>query len=226
MSRDLPEHPNLDHLKHQAKRLLRELQRHNPGSKLADAQHALAREYGFASWPKLKAHVESLGPPADPAGALTAGPARTNDFARYTPKARQALFFSRYEASQVGSTSIAPEHLLLGLIRAGQGLTSRIFERTQLSLEQARAEMADAATVREKLPVSAHIPFGGEIRQIFRHAAEEADRLQHRDIGIVHLLLGILRNEGSVATFFLKDNGMNLDTVRGDIVSLLNEEPM
>jgi len=60
MSRNLPPHPNLEHLKKQAKDLLHELKQENPALKLADAQHAIAREYGFASWPKLKAHVESL----------------------------------------------------------------------------------------------------------------------------------------------------------------------
>jgi glyoxalase superfamily protein len=60
MSRYLPPHPHLDHLKKQAKELLHELRLQNPALKLADAQHAIAREYGFASWPKLKSHVESL----------------------------------------------------------------------------------------------------------------------------------------------------------------------
>jgi hypothetical protein len=60
MSRNLPPHPNLEHLKKQAKDLLHDLQQQNPDSKLADAQFAIAREYGFASWPKLKAYVESL----------------------------------------------------------------------------------------------------------------------------------------------------------------------
>jgi hypothetical protein len=60
MSRSLPPHPNLEHLKKQAKDLLHDLQQRDPALKLADAQHALAREYGFASWPKLKVYVESL----------------------------------------------------------------------------------------------------------------------------------------------------------------------
>ena len=60
MARNLPPHPNLEHLKKQAKDLLHHLQQQNPNAKLADAQFALAREYGFASWPKLKSHVESL----------------------------------------------------------------------------------------------------------------------------------------------------------------------
>jgi hypothetical protein len=243
MSRALPVHANLDHLKNQAKDLLRELQRQNVGTKLADAQHAIARDYGFASWPKLKAHVESLARQADPAGALVAGPSQGANagggggvaanvidgpppnygFERYTPRARQALFFSRYEASQAGSASIEPEHVLLGLIRAGQGLTSRIFERAHLSLEQARPGVA---VVGEKLSSSVEIPFGGETKQILRYATEEADRLLHRDIGIAHLLLGILRDERSAATSILREKGMHLHSVRDDIVHLLNEEPI
>ncbi len=66
MSRQLPEKPNLEHLKKQAKELLRTL----PQGKLADAQHALANEYGFATWAKLKSHVEALG--LTPAEALKA----------------------------------------------------------------------------------------------------------------------------------------------------------
>src|ERR1700729_3399991 len=57
MSRQLPEQPNLQHLKKQAKELLRSMRQ----GKLADAQHAIAKEYGFATWAKLKLHVESLG---------------------------------------------------------------------------------------------------------------------------------------------------------------------
>ena len=66
MSRQLPSRPNLDHLKKQAKDLLADIQNGNPGWKLADAQHAIANGYGFASWPKLKAHVESLTSRTDP----------------------------------------------------------------------------------------------------------------------------------------------------------------
>ena len=59
MSRDLPARPNLDHLRKQAKQLLQKMKLQDPDAQLADAQHALAREYGFASWPRLKAHVEA-----------------------------------------------------------------------------------------------------------------------------------------------------------------------
>src|SRR5260370_12467868 len=88
MSRDLPAKPNLEHLKKQAKELLHDFQQGAPDvierfrsitslsapatAKLADAQHVLARDYGFASWPKLKEHVESLVRVLAPAEQLSA----------------------------------------------------------------------------------------------------------------------------------------------------------
>src|SRR5262245_41428644 len=60
MSQQLPAHPNLDHLKKQAKDVLRVFRRQNPRWKLADAQHAIARGYGFVNWPSLKTHVEKI----------------------------------------------------------------------------------------------------------------------------------------------------------------------
>jgi hypothetical protein len=69
MSRQLPPHPSLEHLRKQAKELLEQSQQRDPTLRLADAQFALARAYGFASWPKLKAYVESVArPPSRPAG--------------------------------------------------------------------------------------------------------------------------------------------------------------
>jgi len=60
VSRNLPDRPNLEFLKKEAKDRLDQLRRTDPSAQLADAQHALSGEYGFASWPKLKAHVESI----------------------------------------------------------------------------------------------------------------------------------------------------------------------
>jgi hypothetical protein len=65
MSRELPARPNLDFLKNEAKDRLGDLRRTDPRAQLSDAQFVLANDYGFASWPKLKAHVESLAAAAD-----------------------------------------------------------------------------------------------------------------------------------------------------------------
>ena len=132
-------------------------------------------------------------------------------FERYTERARRVLFFARYEASQLGSISIETEHLLLGLIREGKGLTSRIFARSRLSLENIRKEIEGRTVFREKVSTSVEIPFSAETKRVLQFAAEEADRLLHNYIGTEHLLLGILREERSVAVVdSLSEKGMRL----------------
>jgi ATP-dependent Clp protease ATP-binding subunit ClpC len=145
-------------------------------------------------------------------------------FERYTERARRVLFFARYEASQLGSVSIETEHLLLGLIREGKGLPSRIFARSHLSLESVRKEIEGRTVFRDKVSTSVEIPFSGETKRVLQYAAEEADRLLHNYIGTEHLLLGILREERSVAASILLEKGMRLSTVREDVVHLLNEK--
>ncbi|HWB16586.1 MAG TPA: ATP-dependent Clp protease ATP-binding subunit, partial [Vicinamibacterales bacterium] len=126
--------------------------------------------------------------------------------------------------TQLGSTSIETEHLLLGLIREGKGLTSRIFARSHLSLESIRKEIEGRTVFREKVSTSVDIPFSAETKRVLQYAAEEADRLLHTYIGTEHLLLGILREERSVAASILYEKGMRLASVREDIVQLLNEK--
>jgi hypothetical protein len=89
MSRQLPSRPNFEHLRKQAKVLFAELRRTNAATQLSDAQHALARDYGFDSWPRLKAHVESLVPISPFVGIWQADVARSqrhaaNQFQRAT----------------------------------------------------------------------------------------------------------------------------------------------
>ncbi len=145
-------------------------------------------------------------------------------FERYTERARRVLFFARYEATQLGSTSIETEHLLLGLIREGKGLTSRIFARSHLSLESIRKDIEGRTVFREKVSTSVEIPFSAETKRVLQYSAEEADRLLHTYIGTEHLLLGLLREEPFVASALLREKGMRLANVRDDIVQLLNEK--
>ena len=144
-------------------------------------------------------------------------------FERYTERARRVLFFARYEASQLGSVSIETDHLLLGLIREGKGVTSRIFAMAHLSLEQIRKEIEDRSVFHEKVHVSVEIPFTDEMKRVLLAAQAEADRLQHRDIATEHLLLGILHEAQSVAGAMLIGKGLRLDAVRRDVVRLVNE---
>lgn len=228
MSHDLPPVPNLAHLRKQAKALLRELQQRKPATKLSEAQHLVARQYGFASWAKLKAHVASLPPssPLSPAqdlvrsglGALRHDEASpTRMFDRYTEAARRVLFFARYEAARLGSPEIEPEHVLLGLVRDNTGLPSRIFARSHLSLERARDEVRMRASRRLELPTSRQIPLSLDARQVLRATAEEADGLRHAEMGAEHMLLGLLRQETSRAGAILVEHGVQLEAVRDEV---------
>jgi ATP-dependent Clp protease ATP-binding subunit ClpC len=144
-------------------------------------------------------------------------------FERYTERARRVLFFSRYEASQLGSLAIETEHVLLGLVREGKGLTSRIFERAAVSLPSIRREIEAASVSREKTSTSVEMPFTAATKRILHGAAQEADSLRHTYIGTEHLLLGILREERCVAAQILIRKGLRINIVRDDIVSMLNE---
>ena len=144
-------------------------------------------------------------------------------FERYTERARRVLFFARYEASQLGSPTIETEHLLLGLIREGKGLIARILARAHVSLESVRKEIEGRTVFREKVSTSVEIPFSAEMKRVLGFVAEEADRLLHNYIGTEHLLLGLLREERSVAASVLMDKGMRLETVRNDVAQLVGE---
>ena len=142
-------------------------------------------------------------------------------FERYTERARRVLFFARYEASQLGSTAIDTEHLLLGLLRENQGITSRIFDRAGLDSVAAHFEIGAAAADRPRIATSVEIPIAKEAKAALEHAAAEADGLRHSHIGTEHLLLGLLHHPESAAGGILTRAGMRLGTVRESVVSLL-----
>lgn len=200
----LPLRPSLAHLRKQAKARLAQLRQQRPDATLTQAQHALALDYGFASWPKLKANVElrlALPPLPKPV-----------TFQRYTSAAKQALFFARYEAANAGSRVIEPEHVVLGLLRAGEGRRGGLLA---LALGAARATLVTSPG--EPLPREAHVPFSEPTRRAFRAAGEEADSLQHEEIGLVHIVLGVLREQESPASRWLIEQGFGADRVRAEI---------
>src|SRR2546421_10696374 len=138
-------------------------------------------------------------------------------FERYTEKARRVIFFARYEASQFGAPAIEPEHLLLGLMREDKTLTGRFFPRAQVSIESIRKEIEGRTLLREKFPTSGELQWAPETKRFLASAHEESDRLQHRHIGTEHLLLGLLREDRSMAAEILYERGLRLNAVRDEI---------
>jgi quinol monooxygenase YgiN len=142
-------------------------------------------------------------------------------FERYTERARRVLFFARYEASHLGGSVITAEHLLLGLLREGKGLTGRVFVESGLVYDAARRDVEQAAAGHAKLATSAEMPLAADVRAALDGAVQEADGLKHAHIGTEHLLLGLLRRPDSPAGVILSRAGLRLATVRESIVTML-----
>jgi quinol monooxygenase YgiN len=145
-------------------------------------------------------------------------------FERYTERARRVLFFARYEASHLGGAAITAEHLLLGLLREGKGLTSRIFAETGVHYDTTREEVARAVAGVAKLATSVEMPLAADTKAALAHAAQEADALKHPHIGSEHLLLGLLREPESPAGILLTRAGLRLQVVREAIVTMRAQE--
>ncbi len=139
-------------------------------------------------------------------------------FERYTEKARRVIFFARYEASQMGASAIEAEHILLGLLREDKTLAAR-FLRSPSAVEMIRKEIESRAVVREKVSTSSvDLPLSQEARRVLKYADEESERLGHRYVGTEHLLLGILREENSLAAELLYERGLRLQHVREELM--------
>src|SRR5215471_13974856 len=135
-------------------------------------------------------------------------------FERYTEKARRVIFFARYEASQFGAEAIDPEHLLLGLTREDAPLLRHLLPTGKASIHELRPWIERRRPPREPVPISVELPLAPESKRILHFSHEESDRLQDRHIGTEHLLLGLMREEQSIAAQALYELGLRLDAVR------------
>jgi ATP-dependent Clp protease ATP-binding subunit ClpC len=138
-------------------------------------------------------------------------------FERYNEDARRALFFARYETSQLGGCTIETEHLLLGLIRDPKSPVRALLERGRVSLDDLRVQVERRTAGGERVSTATEIPFSDEMKGVLASAAEEADALTSADVGAEHLLLGILREEGCLAASILRDLGLDLGRARGGL---------
>jgi len=140
-------------------------------------------------------------------------------FERYTEKARRAVFFARYEASQFGSEFIAPEHLLLGILRDDKQLIRQVlpnveFESVRLAIEK-RAKPSDV-----RVPVSVDLPLSEDSKLVLKYGMEEADLLNSRHIGTEHLLLALMRDKEFPSAKLLTQFGASLESLRKRVEEL------
>jgi ATP-dependent Clp protease ATP-binding subunit ClpC len=144
-------------------------------------------------------------------------------FERYTEKARRAIFFGRYEASQFGSPCIETEHTLLGVLREDKALTNQLL-RSHGAVETVREQIEGHTVIREKLSTSVDLPLSNECKRILAYAAEEADHLSHKFIGTGHLFLGMLRERDCFASKLLNERGVSLEMAREQVGSKAPEQ--
>ncbi|MEQ1765545.1 MAG: ATP-dependent Clp protease ATP-binding subunit, partial [Pyrinomonadaceae bacterium] len=143
-------------------------------------------------------------------------------FERYTERSRRVIFFARYEALQYGSPVIAPEHILLGLVREDKTITNRFFAfRYNLTADSIRNEIEDRITVRDRMPQTAELHLSAETKKVLFYANEESRGLKSRTIGPEHLLMGLIREESSLAAEILIKFGLRAQDIRD--VLLKNE---
>ena len=139
-------------------------------------------------------------------------------FERYTEKARRIVFFARYEASEFGSESIETEHLLLGLLREDKAIVNRFLPSND-SVSSIRHRIRALTPVRKKISTSVDLPLSHESKRVLAYSAEEAEKLRHPHIGPEHLLLGLLREEKSLAANLLQERGLSIVKIREDLAA-------
>ena len=149
-------------------------------------------------------------------------------FEKFTEKARRVMFFARYEASQFGSESIQSGHLLLGLLRESEKTSTQLLERMGVSVSGLRERLVAALTPKDKKIVpsstSIDIPMEEEVKRILQHATAESGKLNHKHVGAEHLLLGMLKEDQSLAGRLLKEGGADLIAAKEILLEATKEE--
>jgi ATP-dependent Clp protease ATP-binding subunit ClpC len=142
-------------------------------------------------------------------------------FDRFTNRARQVIILARKEADRFNHNYIGTEHILLGLIKLGEGVAVNVLRRMGLDFETVRLEVEKAVGTGPETKMIGEIPLTSRAKKVIEYAVEEAKQLHHSYIGTEHLLLGLLREGEGVAARILKNLDVNLEEVRNEILKEL-----
>jgi len=145
-------------------------------------------------------------------------------FERFTERARKVIIFAREEAIRLGHSYVGPEHLLLGLIREGDGLAVAILKKMGLSMPLLKAEVEKGLVAGSKEIPAGEIPFSTQGKRVLELAILEARSLGHNYIGTEHLLLGLIKEGEGIASLTLQENGIPETTARSLALELLGEK--
>src|SRR5690349_10837202 len=141
----------------------------------------------------------------------------------FTPRAQQVLALARKEADRFHHNYVGTEHLLLGLIKLGQGVAVSVLQKMGLDLETVRAEVEKQVGIGQetKTPVGS-IPYTPRVKKVLALAGKEAKALNHSYVGTEHILLGLLREGEGVAARVLKTLEIDIERTRNEILKELD----
>src|ERR1035437_1264231 len=143
-------------------------------------------------------------------------------FERFTEKAKKVLTLAQDEAEKSHHSYIGTEHLLLGLLREGEGLAAKVLANLGVEIDKVRDTIDSVLGRNERIIVQQIIPTS-RVKKVIKIAFEEAKRMNNTYVGTEHLLLGLLIEGEGIAAHVLEDLGANLDKVRAEIDRLLHE---
>jgi len=142
-------------------------------------------------------------------------------FNRFTERARKVIILAKEEARRFNHDYIGTEHILLGLVREGEGVAASVLQKMGVSLEKIRLEIEKLVQPGPTTQIIGDIPFTPRAKKALELAAEEARSLGHNYIGTEHLLLGLIREGEGMASQVLLNLGLDLNTVRNEVMELL-----
>jgi len=142
-------------------------------------------------------------------------------FNRFTERARKVVILAKEEAKRFNHNHIGTEHLLLGLVKEGEGVASAVLQNLGLSLDMIRLEVEKLVQTGPSTVISGDIPFTPKAKKVIELAMDEARHLGHNYIGTEHLLLGLIRESEGAASQVLLNLGLDLARVRNEIMALL-----
>ncbi|MDD5584522.1 MAG: ATP-dependent Clp protease ATP-binding subunit [Candidatus Omnitrophica bacterium] len=142
-------------------------------------------------------------------------------FNRFTERARKVLVLAKEEARRFNHDYIGTEHILLGLVREGEGVACAVLQNLGVDLERLRMEIEKLVSPGSAASVLGDIPFTPRAKKALELAAEEARNLGHNYIGTEHILLGLIREGEGLASQVLFSLGIDIMKVREEISALL-----
>src|SRR5437667_2021665 len=147
------------------------------------------------------------------------GPAKMNNF---TPRAQQVLALARKEADRFNHNYVGTEHLLLGLIKLGQGVAVNVLQKMGLDLETVRMEVEKQVGSGPETKMVGNVPYTPRVKKVLALAGKEAKVLNHSYVGTEHILLGLLREGEGVAARVLKSLELDIERTRNEILKELD----